>query len=47
MAGCKNQLIMKYHKKLLVSYICHIEFIIHISTFTIANILGGVPYQEI
>ena len=26
MAGCKNQCIMKYHSKLLVSNICHIEF---------------------
>ena len=47
MAGCKNELIMKYHSKCLVSNICHIEFIIYIRKFTIANILGRVPYQEI
>ena len=32
MAGCKNQLIMKYY--------CHIEFIIYIRKFTIVNIFG-------
>ena len=47
MAGCKNQLNMKYHSKLLVSNICHIEIIICIRKFTIVNILGGIPYQEI
>ena len=47
MAGRKNQWIMKYSSKLLVSNICHLEFIIHISKFTIVNILGGIPYQEI
>ena len=40
MAGWKNQLIMKYSRKILVSQICHIEFIIYISKFTIVNILG-------
>ena len=38
---------MKYHSKLLVSNICHIEIIICISKFTIVNILGGIPCQEI
>ena len=47
MAGCKNQLTMKYHNEYLVSNICHIEFIIYIGTFIIGKILGGVPYQEI
>ena len=47
MAGCKNQLIMKYHSKLLVSNICDIEFIIYIRKFTIVNMLDGIPYQEI
>ena len=47
MVGCKNELIMKYHSNFLVFNICHIEFIIHISKFTIVNILGGIPYQEI
>ena len=47
MAGCKNQLNMKYNSKLLVSDICHIEFIIYIRKFTIVNILGGTPYWEI
>ena len=47
MAGCKNQLIMKYHSKLLVSNICDIKFIIYIREFTIVNILGWIPYQEI
>ena len=37
---------MKYHSKLSVSNICHIE-IIFIGKFTIVNILGGIPYQEI
>ena len=35
MADCKNQLIMKYHSKFLVSNICHIELIIYIGKFTI------------
>ena len=30
MAGCKNQSIMKYFRKLLVSNICHIGFIMYI-----------------
>ena len=47
MAGCKNQFILKYHSKLFVSNIWHIEFIIYIVKFTIVNILGGIPYQEI
>ena len=47
MAGCKNQLNMKYHSKLLVSNICHIEMIICIRIFTIVNNLGGIPCQEI
>ena len=38
---------MKYHSKLLVSNICHIEIIICIGEFTIVNILSGIPYQEI
>ena len=47
MPGCKNQLNTKYHSKLLVSNICHIEIIICIRKFTIVNILGGIPCQEI
>ena len=47
MAGCKNQLNIKYHSKLLVSNICHIEIIICIRKFTIVSILGGICYQEI
>ena len=43
MAGCKNQLNMKYHSKLLVSNIFHIEIIIRIRKFTIVSILGGIP----
>ena len=46
MAGCKHQIIMKCHSKLLVSNICHIEFIIHISKFTTVNILGGIPLSR-
>ena len=38
---------MKYHSKLLVSNICHTEFIICIRKFTNVNILGGIPCQEI
>ena len=34
---------MKYHSKLLVSNICHIEIIICIRKFTTVNILGGIP----
>ena len=30
MAGCKNQLIMKYHGKFLVSNIYHIEFFMNL-----------------
>ena len=47
MAGCKNQLIMKFYSKRFVFNISHIEFISHISKFTIVNILDGIPYQEI
>ena len=36
----QNQLIMKSHRKFLVSYICHIELIIYIRKFTVLNILG-------
>ena len=38
---------MKYHSKLLVSNICHTELIICIRKFTIVNILGGIPCQDI
>ena len=38
---------MKYHTKLLVSNICHTEIIICMRKFTIVNILGGIPSQEI
>ena len=38
---------MKYHSKLLVSNICHSEIIICNWKFTMVNILGGIPYQEI
>ena len=38
---------MKYHHKLLVSNIFHIEIIICIGKFTIVDLLGGLPYQEI
>ena len=40
MAGCKNQLIMKYCGEFLVSSICQNIFIIYIKNFTIVNILG-------
>ena len=40
----QNQLIMKSHRKFLVSYICHTELIIYIRKFTILNILGQIPY---
>ena len=40
MAGCKNQLIMKYCSKLLVSSICQNIFITYIKKFTTLNILG-------
>ena len=39
-AGCKNQLIMKYYSKFLVSNIFHLNFIAYIKKFTIVNILG-------
>ena len=38
---------MKYHNKLLVSNICHIEIIICTRKFTIVNILDAIPYQEL
>ena len=38
---------MKYHSKLLVSNICHTEIIIDNRKFTILNVLGGIPCQEI
>ena len=38
---------MKCHSKLLVCNICHTEIIICNKKFTIVNILGGIPYQEI
>ena len=38
---------MKYHRKPLVSNIFHTEIVICIGQFTILNILGGIPYQEI
>ena len=38
----RNQLKMRYHSKLLVSDIPHIEMIL-----CTRNILGGIPYQEI
>ena len=41
MAGCKNQLIIS-----IIVNICHIEFIIHISKFTIVNILVGFPIKK-
>ena len=47
MAGCKNQLNMKYHSKPLICNIFHSEIIICIRKFTIVNILGGILYQEI
>ena len=37
---------MKYHSKLLVSNICHIEIIICIKKFTIVNTLGGFPVNK-
>ena len=39
MAGHKDQFIRKYCRKFLVSNISHIELIIYIKRFTIANIL--------
>ena len=42
MAGCKNQLVMKCQRKVLV--IRHIEFIINIRKSTIVNILSQTPY---
>ena len=47
MAGCKNQLIMKYCSKFLVSSICQNIFITYIKNFTIVNILGHISYWEI
>ena len=47
MAGWKNQLNMKCHSKLLFSNIFHIKIIIFIRKFTIVNIFGGIPCQEI
>ena len=38
---------MKCHSKLLVSNICHTEIVICNRKFTIVNILGGIPCQEI
>ena len=38
---------MKCHSKLSVSNICHTEIIICMRKFTIVNILGGIPCQEI
>ena len=40
MAGCKNQLIIKYCSKSLVSGICQNIFIIYIKNFTSVNIPG-------
>ena len=40
MAACKNQLIIKYYSKFLVSNICHVDFIMYINKFTTVNILG-------
>ena len=37
---------MTCHSKLLVSNICHTEIIICNRKFTIVNILGRIPYQE-
>ena len=47
MAGCRNQLIMKYYHKFLVSKICHIEFIIYIKnlplqTFSLYFLLRNI-----
>ena len=47
MAGCKNQLIMKYCSKFLVYSICQDIFITYIKKFTIVNILGWISYREI
>ena len=40
MVGYKNQLIIKYYGKFLVSSICQNIFITYIKKFTIVNILG-------
>ena len=40
MAGCKNQLIMKYYSKFLVSSIWQNILITYIKKFTIENLLG-------
>ena len=40
MAGCKNQLIMKYCSKFLVSSICQNILITYIKEFTTENIPG-------
>ena len=40
MGGCKNQFIMKYYDKFLVSMICENIFITNIEKFSIVNILG-------
>ena len=47
MAGCKNQLIMKYCSKFLVYSICQNIFNTYIKKFTIVNILGWISYWEI
>ena len=40
MSGCKNQLIMKYYGKVLISSICQNIFTTCIKNFTFVNILG-------
>ena len=44
--GRMQNSIMKYHSKVLVSNICHIEFITCIGQFTTVNILGGFPIKK-
>ena len=46
MVGCKNQLIMKYQRKFLVSNICHIDFIIYITKLTIVSIWLRFPIKK-
>ena len=47
MAGCNDQLIMKYQRKFLVSKSFHFEFMIYVRKYTTVSILVWIPYQEI
>ena len=47
MEGCKNQLIMKYERRFLVSKSFHFKFMIYIRKSTHVSILVQIPCQQI